>query len=130
MENSYILYTHKLKGEYAETFKEIEFYCDTAGIDDDSKEERLSELLDMFINAQQSGKSVKKIVGSDIAWFCKEFCSDIDLKSKLKVLARTIKSLAWFVFIFAGLDIITIITDIVNGDDASLFTFLNNGYIT
>ncbi|MEE0059369.1 MAG: DUF1048 domain-containing protein [Acutalibacteraceae bacterium] len=125
MENSYILYTHKLKGEYAETFKEIEFYCDTAGIDDDSKEERLSELLDMFINAQQSGKSVKKIVGSDIAWFCKEFCSDIDLKSKLKVLARTIKSLAWFVFIFAGLDIITIITDIVNGDDASLFTSNN-----
>lgn len=125
MIDSYVLYADKLKGEYAETFKEIEFYCNTAGLDDDTKEERLSELLDMFLNAQESGKSVKKIVGSDVAWFCKEFCSDIDFKSRLKVLAKTIKSLVWFIFVFAGLDLITIIRDIVNGYDVSLFTSNN-----
>ena len=125
MIDSYVLYADKLKGEYAETFKEIEFYCNTAGLDDDSREERLSELLDMFLNAQESGKSVKKIVGSDIAWFCKEFCSDIDFKSRLKVLAKTIKSLVWFMFVLAGLDLITVICDIVNGYDVSLFTSSN-----
>ncbi len=126
MENSYVLYTHKLKGEYADTFKEIEFYCNTAGIDDDSREEHLSELLDMFINAQESGKSVKKIVGSNVAWFCKEFCSDIDIKSRLKALAKTIKDVVWFVFVLAGFDIAIILGDIMTGSDVSLFSSNND----
>ena len=50
MIDSYVLYADKLKGEYAETFKEIEFYCNTAGIDDDSKEERLSAIAKVYAN--------------------------------------------------------------------------------
>lgn len=122
MENSYILYTHKLKGEYAETFKKIEFYCNTAGLDDDSREEHLSELLDMFINAQESGKSVKKIVGSDVAWFCKEFCSDIDFKSRMKSLAKMLKDVVWFIFVSTGLDFLIVLGDMANGADVSLFS--------
>ena len=126
MENSYVLYTHKLKGEYADTFKQIEFYCNTAVIDEVSKEEHLSELLDMFINAQESGKSVKKIVGSDVAWFCKEFCTDIDFKCKLRAFAETLKNLMWFVFILSGFDVIPMLIDKLTGVEVSLFSSYSN----
>lgn len=122
MKDTYILYTHKLEGEYADTFKQIEFYCNTIVMDETTREEHLSEVLDMFLNAQKSGKSVKKIVGSDVTWFCKEFCSDIDLKSKVKSFADRFKNLIWGLLILSGLDFIVVLIDIMNGLDVSLLS--------
>ena len=122
MKDSYILYTHKLEGEYADTFKQIEYYCSNIVMDEATREEHLSELLDMFLNAQKSGKSVKKIVGSDVTWFCREFCSDIDYKSRIKAFVDKFKSLIWGIFILSGLDFITIVIDMLNGVDVSLFS--------
>jgi DNA-binding ferritin-like protein (Dps family) len=132
MIDSYAFYTDKLKGEYLETFKQIEFYCSTIIMDDDLREERLNELLDMFITAQESGKSVKKIIGNDIQWFCKEFCSDIDTKSRIVSFFDKIKIIAIYAFILSSLEMLCLIMDIVNGAKLSIWSsegFNIGGYI-
>lgn len=121
MIDSYAFYTDKLKGEYLETFKQIEFYCLTVEMDDDSREDRLSELLDIFLSAQGSGKPVKKIIGNDIQQFCTEFCSDVDFKSWMRSFFDKIKFILWYIFVFSFIDMLFIIADIINGQKASIW---------
>lgn len=64
MRDSYIFYTDKLQGEYRETFDRVNMYVGTQGIDDDTREEHMGQLLDMMLSAQESGKPVKKVVGT------------------------------------------------------------------
>ncbi len=132
MRESYALYIDKLKGEYLETFRQIEFYCSTFTMDDDLREERFNELLDMFITAQESGKSVKKIIGNDIQWFCKEFCSDIDFKSRIVSFFDKIKMIAIGAFILSSLEMLCLIIDMTNGAKLSIWSsegFNIGGYI-
>lgn len=55
MRESYLLYKEKLQGEYFRTFDKIEVYCLTH-MDEDRQEESLTELLDIFLNAQEEEK--------------------------------------------------------------------------
>ena len=69
MRDSYVFYVDKLEGEYRETFQGIEAYIIGISGDDDTKEEKMSTLLDLFLNAQEDGKPVQKLVGKNVKMF-------------------------------------------------------------
>ncbi len=121
MNESYSFYTDKLKGEYRETFSRIELYVGTKYIDDLTKEEYLSDLLDIFLTAQSEGKPVQKITGSNLDRFCKTFCSGYGLKNRVLDFLDSIKSLIWVIFAFTLIDMLFLILDYTNGIQADFW---------
>lgn len=106
MKNSYSYYTDKLEGKYKSTFCDIETYGWTVDMDSILYEEKMSELLDIFINAQEENKEIDLIVGSDINSFCENFFSEVPKNSKIKEFFDTVKQMAWILVIFDGIDIL------------------------
>lgn len=106
MKNSYSYYTDKLEGKYKSTFCDIETYGWTVDMDSILYEEKMSELLDIFINAQEENKEIDLIVGSDINSFCENFFSEVQKNSKIKEFFDTVKRMAWILVIFDGIDIL------------------------
>ena len=51
MRDSYILYMDKLQGEYKEIFQQIDLYFSTQNVDEDTHEEYMGDLLDIFLLA-------------------------------------------------------------------------------
>lgn len=98
MKESYTLYKYNLNQFYRPVFEQIEAYVCAQSIDETTREDRLGELLDVFLNAQSEGKSVHKLVGNDIDRFCKNFCDDFDLKSRIRYIMRPISIAAWLLF--------------------------------
>ena len=60
-----------LNGEYKEAFTKIDMYGSMGNVDMDIYEDRIMNLYDMFVEAQEEGKPVEKIIGKDIEGFCK-----------------------------------------------------------
>lgn len=129
MRDSYAFYTDKLKGDYRTVFDKIEMYIGTQTCDDITKEDKLSQLLDVFLSAQEEGKSVHKIVGGSVEEFCKTFCSDFGFKGAMMNILDTFKTLAWCFIVLSVFDIICM--DWSTADD--FFTTLSSvnisGYI-
>lgn len=109
MRDSYILYMDKLEGEYKDTFKQIDHYVSAERIDEDTQEEYMGALLDVFLLAQQEGKPVSKIVGTDMERFCKSFCEDFSWKNKILGAVDTWKNFAWIIFGLSALDVISVL---------------------
>ena len=110
MKDSYAFYKDKLSGEYKEVFYKTEMYVLSQNADNDTTEERLGELLDVFLSAEESGKPVEKIVGNDLESFCRSVCSDFSLKNRLLNFADYFKVIAWVLFFST----ITNLTDGIN----------------
>ncbi|MGN0291289.1 MAG: DUF1048 domain-containing protein [Lachnospiraceae bacterium] len=104
MRESYLLYKEKLQGEYFRTFDKIEVYCLTH-MDEDRQEESLTELLDIFLNAQEEGKEVEKIIGNNLESFCENFCYGQEKNVILEVV-RAIKRISWIVFLFSLIEMV------------------------
>lgn len=104
MKNSYSYYTDKLEGKYKSTFCDIETYGWTVDMDGILYEEKMSELLDIFINAQEENKEIDLIVGKDINSFCENFFSEVPKTSRIKEFFDTVKRMAWILVIFDGID--------------------------
>lgn len=100
MKDYYRIYKDKLKGEYLQIFDKIELYSLVDGGNSDFYQERMMDLVDMFITAQTKGMPVEKIVGKDVETFCKTYFEDYTLKERLKKLPAQYIGSAWFVFVF------------------------------
>lgn len=109
MRDSYALYSDQLKGEYKDAFAQVETYVIAQNIDEDSREAHMGELLDAFLNAQEEGKPVEKIVGEDIENFCRNFCSEFTWENKAISFVDRWKTLAWVILIIESLDVLFII---------------------
>ena len=109
MRDSYMLYMDKLEGEYMDAFKQIDHYVSAERIDEDTQEEYMGALLDVFLLAQQEGKPVSKIVGTDMERFCKSFCEDFSWKNKILGAVDTWKNFAWIIFCLSALDVISVL---------------------
>ena len=83
MKDSYFYYKDRLRGEYLSSFEQVEMYVLTQSFDEAAYEERLSQLLDVFLTAQESGRPAEKITGGDIQQFCRTFCSDLGIKNRI-----------------------------------------------
>ena len=105
MRDSYTLYVDQLQGEYKDTFQQIMTYMATQNNDINSEENHMAELLDTFLQAQEEGKPVEKIVGNDLELFCKNFGSQFGWESKVLHIADRWKGVAWFVFVFSAVDL-------------------------
>lgn len=123
MINSYILYTEKLKGEYKEAFSKIDMYVGTNYIDELSKEEMMSNLLDIFLTAQEEGRPIEKITGKNIEQFCKNFCSGYGLKEWLIRFFEDIKGWVLLLFGISTLDMIILLLEYLEGAEVSFFTY-------
>lgn len=100
MKEHYGIHKDKLKGEYLQTFDKIELYSLVDGLDSDIYQERMMDLVDMFITAQAKRMPVEKIVGDDVEAFCQTYFADYTLKERLKKLPGRYIWSAWFVFVF------------------------------
>lgn len=93
-----------LKGEYKEAFTKIDLYGGMGNIDNDVYEDRITNLYDMFIQAQSEGKPVEKIIGNDIEAFCKEYYKIEDEKHKLRDYIGRIGYVMTVIFIYSIID--------------------------
>ncbi len=104
--NSYIAMKDKLSKEYREAFDFIEHYGEMHFIGEDTMGEKMMDLMDIMLTAQEVGRSVEEITGKNIEDFCKNFFSDVTLWDMLKDRGRIVCAWAWFVFVFESLGIL------------------------
>lgn len=95
----YIWLTDKLKGEYKETFDKAEIYANMRAIDEDTQNDMMMELLDLFLTAQNEGKPVDKLVGRDVETFCHSFFGNYEMKNYWKKVPEKIYRLFWSMFV-------------------------------
>lgn len=106
MKDSYIFYTDKLNREYKAAFDEVELYVQSQNIDESTLEERLGELLDIFLSAQERGRPVTQITGNSMEQFCETFCSDFSAKNRIYHIADMFASIAWVLLFVSLLDVV------------------------
>lgn len=114
MKESYTDYKEKLNTEYKTAFERIEAYVFTCAVDENTREERLNELLDMFLTAQIEGRPVEKIVGKDIEKFSEIFCSSFSFKNRLLNVANALKYYFLYIFVRSALQMIYWFLDLFN----------------
>ena len=106
MKDSYSFYMDRLTGEYKSVFADIETYGWTVGIDDILFEEKMSELLDVFLSAQKENRTVESIIGKDVNTFCSNFFDEMPKISMVRDFFDAIKRVAWWILIIDGIDIL------------------------
>lgn len=106
MKDSYVWHKDRLKGEYKKAFEKIELFGQTGIMDSLTYEDRMMDLVDLFVTAQERNKPVRKIIGTDVEEFCGEYFGEYTWKDRMKKLPKQMLPLAWFLFIFAVLDIL------------------------
>lgn len=99
---SYVLYKDKLKDAYLKAFDYVEAYAVAMDVPDQDLEEMLNHLLDTLYEAQENGKPVEKIVGSDLKQFCENYFQDYTyLGNFMKNLAPMFYRFSIFIFLFS-----------------------------
>ena len=121
MKDSYVFYKDQLNTEYKPVFDQIEMYVITQNIDESTMEERLGDLLDIFLSSQEAKKPVQKLVGQDLEQFCKTFCSDFGMKNKIFHVLDSLKSIAWLLVSFSFLDTLWFFLDDEGSQGASFW---------
>ncbi len=96
MKESYVFYMDRLTGSYLDTFLKIRQYCLVASEYEADTEDRLSALLDEFLQAQAQNVPVENIVGKDLQQFCENLWLDMDWKSRLWAIADRMKPMVWW----------------------------------
>lgn len=133
MRDSYTFYLDQLEGEYKEIFHVIDIYVGTQRWDEDTQEEKMSELLDIFISAQKSNRPVEKIVGADVEQFCKNFCDGYDIRSRILKIADYFHGISVWLMIICGIDFLAFFMDLSDGKSMNFWTYTGElnmtGYI-
>lgn len=116
---TYMSYVDKLEGEYKEVFQFVEHYANIHLIGGHYKNEKLMDLLDMMMQAQEQETPVENVVGKSQEQFAKDFYSDVTLASLSEDFFSKLKNWAWFIVLFEGLMIVSSMGD----EGFNLFTF-------
>lgn len=95
LREGYYQYKVNLNEIYRPVFEQVETYVFAQSIDVKTREDRMGELLDIFLNAQAEGKPVNSIVGNDIDRFCKNFCSDFTIKNRIAFVLQGMRYAMW-----------------------------------
>lgn len=95
LREGYYQYKANLNEIYRPVFEQVETYVFAQNIDVKTREDRMGELLDIFLNAQAEGKPVSGIVGNDIDRFCKNFCSDFTIKNRIAFVLQGMRYAMW-----------------------------------
>ncbi len=95
-----LTFDNDLTGEYGNTMTIVMSYAQAKGYSDEDVNERLYDLYEMLLTAQEDGKPASKIVGKDLSAFCKQYFSDLTLKSMLLQIPQILFRGCVFVFFF------------------------------
>lgn len=95
-----LTFDNELTGEYGNTMTIVMSYAQAKGYSDEAVNERLYDLYEMLLTAQEDGKPASKIVGKDLSAFCKQYFSDLTLKSRLLQIPQILFKGCVFVFFF------------------------------
>lgn len=89
----------QLNGDYKELFAKATTYMLTDNFQTDFADERIADLFDLLLTAQDRNTPIERIAGKDTERFCKDLFSDYTLKDRLMGELQHINSIAWFVFV-------------------------------
>lgn len=132
MRDSYMFYKDKLSKEYRTVFDQVEMFAMSQNVNEAMLEERLGELLDIFLAAQEAGKPILQITGNNIEKFCKTFCSDFNIKNRILHILDWFKSIAKILVFISILELIFAFFETEKGtfDPLNCVSSLNlSGYI-
>jgi len=76
----------RLNGEYKTAFEKIEIYGLAEGGAVENHEEKMMEIFDILLEAQNENKPIEKIVGKDLEIFCKNFFEEKVVEENNKIL--------------------------------------------
>lgn len=119
---TYLSFKEKLTGNYLEKFEFIENYGQLHFISGKVMSEKMMDLIDTFLQAQESRTPVEKIIGSDEIAFCKEFYSDFSFFDFFGGAAKRLVPFAVFGLIF---EIFTVLC-VCDEEKFDLFSFTDN----
>ena len=112
MKDSFVWHKDQLTGEYQAVFDKIMLYGGVSLINSELYEDMMMDLLDLFLTAQQEGKSVEKLVGGNVEKFCKNYFGHYTpwaFWDDIKRLPARYVSLAWFIF---GFELISLLLEL------------------
>ncbi len=78
----------QLSGSYREVFAKTALYACTKNIATEESDERMADLYELLLTAQEEKKPVEKLVGKDIEKFCKDYFEDYTWKERLKLIPK------------------------------------------
>lgn len=104
---SYIQLTDKLNEEYRKSFDFIEHYGNVHMVSFEKMAEKMMDLIDLMLEAQEKGQSPEEITGKNLEDFCKNYFSDVTVWDLLKSAAKKLKYWSWVVFILETLFMIS-----------------------
>ena len=91
-------------GAYREAFDGAYKYILTNGFPAEYSDEKMAELYDLLLTAQEEGKPAEKIVGADIEAFCKEYFSDFTPENRFVGALGSLFAVACVVLVFSLID--------------------------
>lgn len=98
----YMAMADKLKGKHKKAFDYVEAYSGARMCIGRYQNEKMMDLLDLLLTAQEEGQPAEKIVGTDLERFSREYFSDRTIYDLIEPFFSKIKFLAWFTLIFDG----------------------------
>ena len=87
-------------GVYRAAFDGAHKYTLTQDFPSSYSDDKMAELYDLLLTAQEEGKPAEKLVGKDIEAFCKEFFSDFQPVNRLFRMLKSLFAVACVLFIF------------------------------
>ncbi len=100
---AYVIMKDKLRDTYLEKFEFVELYGQQNLISSKVMNEKMMDLIDMLLEAQENGTPAEQIVGSDTLGFCKNYFADFTAADMLLSLAKGLVCPAWVLLIFESL---------------------------
>ncbi len=126
MYNSYTKYKKNLVPEYSEAFGKVEDYVQSNIIDSLRQDEILNDVIDIFLSAQNDGRSVEQVTGNDITKFCTDLCSEVSLKSRIISVLEYTAAVSIICFGRCAKDLFNVLQKILEGEKINLFTYKIN----
>lgn len=124
---SYIQLVDKLNEEYRKSFDFIEHYGNLHMVSFEKMAEKMMDLIDLMLEAQEKGQSPEEITGKNLEDFCKNYFSDVTVWDMAKSVAKKLKYWFWVVFVF---EMVIVISEFSKGD-FNFFTYRTDvsGYV-
>ena len=109
---------NQFTGEYKYAFSKISMYGTMIPIDTQEYEDRVLNIYDMLITAQNDGKAVSKIIGNNLESFCKEYYRNHD---KSELFANIFKRMFRVMLILLVFSFVELAIAVADEGDFSLF---------
>jgi len=109
-----------LKGDYRENFEKICLYGEMCNRSTKVYEDRITNIYDLFLEAQEEGKPVSKIVGNNLEKFCKSYFKYESNLDAAREVCKRILNIVAVLFVFSWVDYLFLSEEKVPLKDATV----------